>query len=169
MSWMGRSRRELVARVLGARATVPPGMGAPGRGGGAILVVAADDWGADLEGSTLRSFPEPRDTSELQGSLQAIEDASYDGALAVRWGQGIELPVLVTALARKVRPGGKVALARATSWSGVRGAVSRLLGRATPSLEDLCEALLLAGLLDIRAKEHTDRRGVSVVWGCKPS
>ena len=68
-----------------------------------------------------------------------------------------------------VRPGGRVVFALATTRPGLKGTAGSLLGmlrRRKPALlEELCEALLIAGLDDITAHEVADSSGSSVVWG----
>ncbi|MCZ7687566.1 MAG: hypothetical protein M5U28_56040 [Sandaracinaceae bacterium] len=56
-----------------------------------------------------------------------------------------------------------------TTRPGLKGTAGSLIGmlrRQRPVLlEELCEALLIAGAAEITAHELGDSRGTSVVWG----
>lgn len=153
---MSRLRRadpldEILGRVLGE---------------GAVIALGDDVHGTDRSPAT-RVIEAPADEAALASSLASVEDGAFDAALASDWSAELEPAAIARALSTKVRAGGVVAFAAPLARSGMR---DRLLGlfrrRAPVELEALCEALLLARLVDIRAAEPDGRSGVA--WARVP-
>lgn len=138
-------------------------------GAGPTLAVAADRLDGGLEGAAAR-LDAPEDAAALEAALAGFGDGAFGAAVAGGWGEALAPEAVAAALARKVRPGGAVVLAAPTVRPGFRAAVSRLLRRRRAcAFEDLCEGLLKAGLVDVRAVERTDRPGLAVAWARVPA
>lgn len=119
-------------------------------GRGAVLAVGAD---ADVAPAA-RRLEAPPDPDGLAGALAAVDDGAFDAALACGWGSELEPVDVARALAPKLRAGGVLAFAAPVARPGVRQRVLGLFRRRRPvALETLCEALLVARLVDIRAAE----------------
>ena len=114
----------------------------------------------------------PTSLSQLHEALLAGPPDGHDSALICGWGRELELPGAVDLLRRSVRPGGIVAFVAPVAqigWRGARGAVLGLLRRQRPvPLEELCSALLLGHLVDIRARPLEGASGYSAVWATVP-
>src|SRR5690606_38925955 len=117
-------------------------------GADAVLSVHAERWSAALPSGSVRAVS--------ADELSAPATPAYAGALVAELdARGPR--ALVEAAAARVRPGGVIAIAAPTERAGLEGMRGRVLGvlrrRRPVPLEDLCEAMLLAGLVDVRAKE----------------
>jgi hypothetical protein len=128
---------------------------------GAILAIEAGSLVAEL-GASVVEVPAP------ESEPFTLPAGQHD--VAIVGGLGGATPLgLARALAPVVRSGGAVVFALPTTRHGLKGATGSLLGmlrRKKPVLfEELCEALLIAGLADIRARELADSSGTSIVWG----
>ena len=113
----------------------------------------------------------PRSASALKDSLRECEP--FDSALVSDWDPGIDLPGLVEVVSRSVRPGGTVAFVAPILQHGWRrgwGAVLGFVRRRRPvSLPELCAALLIAHLVDLRVRDLSDGTDYRVVWATVPS
>jgi hypothetical protein len=129
--------------------------------GGAVLAIDASPMVAEL-GASVRELPAP------EGESFALPSGPHDAAIVGSLG-GVSALALARALTLTVRPGGVVAFALPTTRHGLKGATGSLIGmlrRRKPVLfEELCEALLVAGYREIRARELEDSSGTSIVWG----
>lgn len=100
------------------------------------------------------------------GPDEGLPDEVFDAALV--GGLGSTSPrELARQLASRVRSGGSITFALPTTRTGLKGATGSLLGmlrrRKPVPFEELCEALLFAGLHTIEAAELDDASGTSVV------
>ncbi len=125
-----------------------------------------------LEPDEPHAVDAPSTVGQLRGALAAPRSGPFDGALIAEWGKDVSLPELVDEVRRAVRPGGAVAFAAPVAQAGWRGARSAVLSmfsgpRPTP-LEDLCGALLLGHLVDVRVRPIEGARGYAVVSAIVP-
>ncbi|MCA9604408.1 MAG: hypothetical protein KC619_02365 [Myxococcales bacterium] len=114
----------------------------------------------------------PTSIGQLRGALAAPRPEPFDGALIAEWGRDVVLSELVDEVRRAVRPGGTVAFATTVTQTGWRGARSAVLAmfrgpRPTP-LEELCGALLLGHLVDVRVRPIEGARGYAIVSAVVP-
>lgn len=114
----------------------------------------------------------PASIGQLRGALAAPRSEPFDGALVAEWGRDVELSALVDELRRAVRPGGTVAFVAPIAQAGWRRARSAVLAmfrgqRPTP-LENLCGALLLGHLVDVRVRPIEGARGYAIVSAVVP-
>jgi hypothetical protein len=127
--------------------------------GGRVLAIEAEAVARALGAAAVHSV------SELPSSAEALDP--FDAALVAELG-GVAPSSVARAVSSRVRPGGLVAFVVPTPRSGLKGAASSLLGlwrrRPPVLLEELCEALLIAGLEEVSARELDDAAGTSVVW-----
>ncbi len=128
--------------------------------GGAVLAVEAGPWVAAF-GAEVRELAAP------EGEVPELPEGIHD--VAIVGGLGAATPLsMARALLSVVRPGGVIAFALPTTRQGLKGATGSLIGmlrRKKPVLfEELCEALLIAGLVDVRGRELSDSSGTSIVW-----
>ena len=132
-------------------------------GDGAIVSVG----GPLALGAATRVIEEPPDAESLDRALATTDDGALDAAVAFAWGDGLDAPDVARALRAKVRAGGVVALASPLPPAGVGRRVLDLFARKRAvELEALCEALLIARLVDVRAMEPDGRVGVA--WARVP-
>lgn len=129
--------------------------------GGSILAIEAGPLVRGLDAS-VRELPAP------DGEVLELPHGPHEAAIV--GGLGAAKPLaMARALASCVRPSGIVLFALPTTRDGLKGATGSLLGmlrRKKPlPFEELCEALLIAGLTDIEARELEDSMGTSLVWG----
>ncbi len=128
---------------------------------GAVLAVGAGAMVAAL-GASVRELPAPE--GEAFEAPEDVHDAAIVGSLG-----GATPLTIARALTRSVRSGGVIAFALPTTRQGLKGRAGSLIGmlrRKKPvAFEELCEALLVAGLAEIRARELSDSSGTSIVWG----
>ncbi|MBX3273612.1 MAG: hypothetical protein KF729_25335 [Sandaracinaceae bacterium] len=114
----------------------------------------------------------PSSIAALRAALAATPLAQYDAAWITGWGRELAPVELAREVAVAVRPGGAVAFVApeaAPGWRGASAAVRALFGRARPvPLEALCGALLLAGLVDVRALALDAPRGHVLVRATVP-
>lgn len=125
---------------------------------GRVIAVDAGPLLAHLEGASVREVE--------AGALSSLADEECDAVLV--GGLGAAAPLeLARALAPRLRAGGTLTFALPTTRPGLKGATGSLLGllrRQKPVLlEDLCEALLLAGLHELDARELDGPTGTSLV------
>lgn len=130
-------------------------------GEGEVLAIDASDLSAHLRGP-VHAVEAP------EGEPIVLPELRVGAALI--GGLGGASPIaLARAASACVRPGGRVAFAMPTTRPGLKGTAGSLIGmlrRQRPVLlEELCEALLIAGAAEITAHELGDSRGTSVVWG----
>jgi hypothetical protein len=126
--------------------------------GGRVLAVNAASWSSALAAAQVHL---------LEVGEPDAEELTFDAALIAGLSGGVLLDVIRAAAAR-VRPGGVVVLALPTERpraSGPRQLFGLLGRREGLSFEALCEAVLVAGLDEIEARELHDRAGTSVVSG----
>lgn len=130
---------------------------------GSLLAVEAGALGELPARSVLHVVAAELSQAEVGGTPR-LHDAAVIGGF-----DGRALGELVRVVVRRVRPGGPVAAVLPTTRVGVKGATLSFLGllrrRPPLPLEDLCEALLHAGLADLGARELADLAGTSIVWG----
>jgi len=129
---------------------------------GRVIAVDAGPLVAHLEGASVREVE--------SDALPSLPDEQCDAVLV--GGLGAAAPLeLARALAPRLRGGGTLTFAVPTTRPGLKGATGSLLGllrRQRPVLlEDLCEALLLAGLHELDARELDGAAGISLVTACK--
>lgn len=129
---------------------------------GRVIAVGAGSLLAHLEAASVREVE-----SE---ALSSLEGEHCDAVLVGSLGAAGPLE-LARALAPRLRAGGTLTFAVPTTRPGLKGATGSLLGllrrRRPVLLEDLCEALLLAGLHDLAAHELDGPTGTSLVTACK--
>lgn len=129
-------------------------------GDGELLAIGAKHLVGYVEAASVREVPAPEAEPVVLPPVRA--EAALIGGLG-----GASALSLARAAAACVSPGGTVAFVLPTTRSGLKGTAGSLLGRLRGQkpvlLEELCEALLLAGLADITAHELSDSRGTSVV------
>ena len=132
-------------------------------GAEAVLSIHAEKWSAALPSGAVRAVS--------ADELSAPAAATYAGALVAEIDERGPR-ALVEGAAAPVRPGGVVAIAAPPPRAGLEGVRDRVLGvlrrRRPIPLEELCEAMLLAGLVDVRAKELESAAGLSLVWARVP-
>jgi hypothetical protein len=138
-------------------------------GGGSVLAVGGPPLAPS---STVRELARPQSGEELEQSLETVGDAAYDAALLASWGPDLTPEELARAVRDKVRPGGVIVITAPTTrrgWRGARGALVGMIKRRKPvPLEELCEALLLARLRDVSARELDGSTALGVVWATVP-
>lgn len=129
---------------------------------GRVIAVGAGPLLAHLEAASVREVE-----SE---ALSSLEDDPCDAVLVGSLGAAAPLE-LARALAPRLRAGGTLTFAVPTTRPGLKGATGSLLGllrRKKPVLlEDLCEALLVAGLHELDARELDGPTGISLVTASK--
>lgn len=129
-------------------------------GRGHVLAVDAGALLGQLEAAAVHELEPPG------GEAIALPDAAFDAALVGGLGSATPLAIAL-ALSTRVRAGGSITFALPTTRAGLKGATGSLVGllrrRRPVLLEDLCEALLLAGLHTVEACELDDPAGTSVV------
>lgn len=138
----------------------PPPEGADAR---VSLMLDASDQASLAVGldALLRSGSDPGEAAEPRERFHA--------AILTSWGADVSPEALVQAVRPLLREGATLLFTTPTVRDGIRGARGALLGlmrrRRPVLLEDLCEALLLAGIDDIRVRELPGAAGDSLVWG----
>lgn len=140
--------------------------------GGSVLAVGSPPSSPLGPSRTVRELPRPESAGELEQSLEAVGDAAYDAALLASWGPELSAEGLARAVRDKVRPGGIIVITAPTTrrgWRGARGALVGMIKRRKPvPLEELCEALLLAHLREVAARELEGSTALGVVWASVP-
>ncbi|MFC1464380.1 MAG: hypothetical protein ACFLMY_05975 [Candidatus Brachytrichaceae bacterium NZ_4S206] len=128
--------------------------------GGSVLAIEAGALALALGAGSVHELAAP----PQPGDAVPMCDVALLGAL----GGAAPLDVARSVVPR-VRPGGVVAFVLPTPRAGLKGATSSLLAmfrrQAPVLLEELCEALLIAGLDEVSARELDDASGTSLVWG----
>ncbi|MCB9593171.1 MAG: hypothetical protein H6719_10600 [Sandaracinaceae bacterium] len=109
----------------------------------------------------------PATLGELRGALAAPRGEPFDAALIAGWGRDVDLVGLVSEVRRAVRSGGTVAFVvpiPRDGWRGARSAVLAMLRRQRPvPLEELCGALLMGKLVDVRVRPIEGAGGYAIV------
>ncbi len=141
-------------------------------GSDASRVLVIGETRLEIAPSVPTQIEAPSSVSELRDAIGVPLADPFESALIFSWGRGVELPGLVDLVRRAVRPGGTVAFVvpiALVGWRGARGAVLGLIRRQRPvPLEEICAALLLGRLVDIRARALEGATGHSIVWATVP-
>ncbi len=136
---------------------------------GRVLVVGSPALAIPFEERV--DVPAAESVAALRGAL-AASPGPTDAALICQWGRGAPLTALVDEVRRVVRPGGRVSFIAPVALAGWRGARVALIGalkrRPPVALEELCGALLLGGLRDVRVRPLGRPGGTAVVWARVP-
>ncbi len=131
-------------------------------GEGSLLAIDAGALAPVVLSGSVREVPAP-ETEPVD-----LPDGAFDAVLIGGLGGASPL-ALARAAAPRVGRGGRVVFALATTRPGLKGTAGSLLGmirrRRPVMLEELCEALLVAGLREITADELDGSSGHSVVCG----
>lgn len=131
-------------------------------GAGEVLAIDAAGVASQLGAAVVHELEAPEGEPALLPELHV-------GAAVIGGLGGASALSLARAARACVRPGGRVVFALPTTRPGLKGTAGSILGmlrRQKPVLlEELCEALLVAGLADITAHELSGSRGTSVVFG----
>ncbi|HJL20221.1 MAG TPA: hypothetical protein RMH99_31430 [Sandaracinaceae bacterium LLY-WYZ-13_1] len=148
-----RSLEALLSRVVSA---------------GSVLAVGAEQLPTPGEPSRTRALDAPDDAAALDAALGSLSDDAFDAALAAGWGKDLTPRAVVAGLRRTLRPGAPLVLVAPAPRAGWTAVVRMLRRRRAVPREALCEALLLEGLVDVRARRPEDA-AVTVAWARLPT